>query len=201
MMPNRALRVGVKFTFHIPWNEAYVVYRGSIEVSDPKSGENKVVGEMTFHHAFISYAGNETYDMGHNEDEPGQFQFWTLDPISTSGTQIHRAILSERYVEEHGFIDSLVLLDSLEIDEEYRGQGIATAALQHWLRWARSTLPNLGTHIFLYAVPDEEEAPEQTKAKLERLFRLYARMGFERLGGTDVMALNLERLFPFEQGG
>lgn len=197
-MGTEDLEIRIKFTFELPSNNGYVAYRGTIKIVD-REGKEKVVGHVTFYHVFVSYSGDETYDVGHHKDEPGHFQFWTLDPISPSGTEIHRAILGECYVEEHGLIDSLVMIDSLEVAKRYRGRGIGTAALQNCLLWARNSLNNLGTHIFLYAVPPEAETPEITEANLERLFRLYERVGFKRLGETQVMALNLEYGFPFER--
>lgn len=134
--------------------------------------------------------------MGHDEDEKGSVQFWTLDPISPSGTEIHRAILRAKYVEENGVVDQLVMLDSIHVDPAHRGHGVGTAALEACLRYMQRTFNPMGTHVFLYAVPDERETPELVKEGSEQLFRFYERFGFTRIGDTDVMALGTRRASP-----
>jgi GNAT superfamily N-acetyltransferase len=93
----------------------------------------------------------------------------------------------------------LLVIDSIWVDPKHRGQGIASHVIWRLLKlYEGAALPD---HAVAILDPwdkdslDEEAtefAPEEADERRERLFALFERSGFRRIGDTDIVIFALE---------
>jgi hypothetical protein len=92
---------------------------------------------------------------------------------------------------------NILLIDRMEIDPPYRGRMIGLITLIKLIRRYQKgcSLAVIKPFPLQYAgvVKGQEEAFERDR---EKLVRYYARLGFERIPGTDFYAISLAYRFP-----
>lgn len=105
-------------------------------------------------------------------------------------------------IRMEGQINGLVFIENVKIDPKHRGRGIGAAALDRAITHWENRAGNNPSHIFLKAYPVEHLKWKDTgtgpheivedEAFLkgrDRLRRLYGRLGFTLIPGTDYMVL------------
>jgi GNAT superfamily N-acetyltransferase len=91
----------------------------------------------------------------------------------------------------------LLILDSVWVDPAYRGQGVASHAIWRVLKlFEGAAMPDYAVAIARPfdqdAVEDEPEVVEDDEQQ-ERVLTLFERMGFHRVGDSDVVIFPLEK--------
>lgn len=141
----------------------------------------------------------------YNGDEEDDDNAISMDAYSGEAEGLHWAIRENPALFEDG-INGFVLLEGLTVNADTRGQGVGRRILrslvEHYAR--RGGNPS---HFFLTAHPLEDRNDRDTPswkdrdakgfAKAQkRLMAFYERQGFQRLGGSDYMVIDLTRKLP-----
>ena len=142
----------------------------------------------------------------HRDDEDDDNAF-TMDGHSQEAIDIHEAIRENAELFEDGIL-SLVILEGLRVEPQHRGKRVGArivrAVAEHYARHGGNP-----SHLFLTAYPLEdggdqdrdgprwaERDPRGFAKAQARLMAFYEREGFQRVGDSEYMVLDLTRQLP-----
>jgi ribosomal protein S18 acetylase RimI-like enzyme len=80
---------------------------------------------------------------------------------------------AQKFTIEYHEEDGIIILDNIEVNPEFRGQGVATIAMTEFMKKFR------GEKIELHAYPQDKTT------SIERLVDFYRKFGFETVCGDD----------------
>ncbi len=133
-----------------------------------------------------------------------------LDPVSLESSEVFSAITDhgDSLDAFDGGFSKVIYLARLNVDPEYRGNGIA----RHFLWQVLQHFCGPGVGVFLIPSPLRDdgdlfrlaelsaEERREFEARKERLIRLYETAGFRRLENSNVWGISLDEPFPAPTG-
>ncbi|ORY79299.1 hypothetical protein BCR35DRAFT_352734 [Leucosporidium creatinivorum] len=159
----------------------------------------KVVGSLTLWVVNVDDIRDEFYGV---MDEPSQECMEFAFTLFTESGDLRERFSREGTGVWGSEVDEGVLtyLESINVDEAYRGQGIATRALQKV-----SDLPGMdpmSSFIFTWPTGTSSREPvstEEWEQQRERLARLFRSVGYRRVGHTGFFCLAQDPRHPSRQ--
>lgn len=189
------LRIRADVSMSPEMDETATDYEGEILLMDESFDEEeaKQIGHISYRVVPAFF----------DPDEENQDALFTLDELDGDALHVGES-LQEHFAEAApDGIAGLLIIDNIWIEPAYRGQGVASHAIWRVLKlFEGSAVPDHAVALLYSWDKPTSDAPwerieEKDRAefrhRVERLYDLFARAGFRRVGNTDVVIFPLER--------